>query len=116
MARPGCSRARSCSRACTAEWSRARSCSPACITECSRGPSGPPHVSEVQRWYARAFAYVVRALVLTACVASGTAHAQVERGEIRLVVTDQTGLAIGATGTLASEAPQLLRQFSIDES
>src|SRR3954451_15377608 len=75
-------------------WSRARCCS----------------------WYARAFAHVVRALVMTGCVASGTAHAQVERGEIRLVVTDQTGLAIGASGTLASEAPQLRRQFSIDES
>jgi hypothetical protein len=49
--------------------------------------------------------------VLIVCVGTGTARAQVERGEIRLVVTDQTGLAIAATGTLASEAPQLLRTF-----
>ena len=64
----------------------------------------------------RAGRIILRAVVLMVCVGSGTARAQVERGEIRLVVTDQTGLAIGATGTLASEAPQLLRKFSIDES
>jgi outer membrane cobalamin receptor len=41
-------------------------------------------------------------------------RAQVERGEIRLSVVDQTGLPLAATGTLTSEAPQLLRNFSID--
>jgi len=57
-------------------------------------------------------------LLALACVCAwpGSGRAQVERGEIRLVVTDQSGLPIGAAGTLASEAPQLFRSFSIDPS
>ena len=58
---------------------------------------------------------VVFALLLP-CVWPGTTGAQVERGEIRLMVADATGLPLGASGTLASEAPQLFRAFSIDES
>ena len=60
---------------------------------------------------------LARCLAL-ACVmaftSAGAAHAQVERGEIRLTVTDQTGLPLVAAGTLTSEAPQLLRSFATD--
>lgn len=55
-------------------------------------------------------------LLALAFACTPVARAQVERGEIRLIVTDQTGLPVGASGTLASEAPQLSRRFTIDES
>jgi outer membrane cobalamin receptor len=51
------------------------------------------------------------------CASSSNAVAQIERGEIRLVITDQAGLAMAnAAGTLASEAPQLFRSFTVDQS
>ncbi|HUR33509.1 MAG TPA: TonB-dependent receptor [Vicinamibacterales bacterium] len=53
-------------------------------------------------------------VIVLACAWAPVARAQVERGEIRLTVTDQTGLPVAATGTLASEAPQLFRAFSTD--
>ncbi|MDH4063695.1 MAG: TonB-dependent receptor [Acidobacteriota bacterium] len=43
-------------------------------------------------------------------------YAQVERGELRLLVEDSTGLPLRASGTLASEAPQLFRSFSTDDA
>ena len=51
---------------------------------------------------------------MLAATSPGVAHAQVERGEIRITVTDQTGLPLAATGTLTSEAPQLSRSFATD--
>jgi len=59
---------------------------------------------------------VLRCLALAGVlgVTSAVARAQVERGEIRLTVTDQTGLPLAATGTLTSEAPQLSRAFATD--
>lgn len=41
--------------------------------------------------------------------------AQVERGELRLAVTDATGLALRASGILLSEAPQTYRTFTTTE-
>ena len=38
-------------------------------------------------------------------------NAQTDRGELRLMVTDATGLPLRASGTLTSEAPQLSRTF-----
>ena len=40
--------------------------------------------------------------------------AQVERGELQIRVADPTGRPLRATGTLASEAPQLFRTFAAD--
>lgn len=57
---------------------------------------------------------VLAALLVLA--AAAPLVAQVERGEIRLVVTDPSGLPLEATGTLSSEAPQLFRRFGIDNS
>src|SRR5205085_2432103 len=57
--------------------------------------------------------YLALACVL-AITPAGEARAQVERGEIRLTVTDQTGLPLVAAGTLTSEAPQLARRFATD--
>jgi hypothetical protein len=54
--------------------------------------------------------------VLTLCWWSVPVVAQVERGELRLGVTDAIGLPVPASGTLTSEAPQLYREFSTDES
>src|SRR5436853_4216732 len=59
---------------------------------------------------ARRLAIVVALL----CAWPAAARGQVERGEIRLTVTDQTGLPVTASGTLASEAPQLFRAFATD--
>ena len=53
-------------------------------------------------------------IVTIVCACASVALAQVERGEIRISVADQTGLPVGASGTLASEAPQLLRPFTVD--
>jgi outer membrane cobalamin receptor len=58
----------------------------------------------------------VAASLLFVLAAAAHAAGQVERGEIRLTVIDQTGLPLGATGTLMSEAPQLFRTFTIDGS
>jgi hypothetical protein len=55
------------------------------------------------------------AVVALVLAGSPTAAAQVERGELRLHVSDTTGLPLRATGTLASEAPQLFRAFSTDD-
>jgi outer membrane cobalamin receptor len=41
-------------------------------------------------------------------------RAQLSSGELRLVVTDATGLAVTASGTLASDASQTLRSFETD--
>ncbi len=60
---------------------------------------------------------ILRCLALAGVLgatSAGEARAQVERGEIRLTVTDQTGLPLAATGTLTSEAPQLSRTFATD--
>src|SRR6476660_8095151 len=60
---------------------------------------------------------ILRCLALAGVIgvtSAGEARAQVERGEIRLTVTDQTGLPLAATGTLTSEAPQLSRTFATD--
>jgi len=53
---------------------------------------------------------------LLALALPAAAAAQVERGEIRLSVTDQTGLGVVANGTLSSEAPRLFRSFSTDSN
>ncbi len=63
------------------------------------------------RWWARALAVTVAVIAWP-----GEAPAQVDRGEIRLHVTDPTGLPIRASGTLTSEAPQLYRAFDTDET
>ena len=47
---------------------------------------------------------------------AASASAQVERGELRLAVSDQTGLPVSVVGTLTSEAPQLFRSFIVDQS
>jgi len=46
---------------------------------------------------------------------AASASAQVERGELRVVVTDATGLSLRVSGTLASEAPQTYRAFTTDD-
>jgi outer membrane cobalamin receptor len=55
-------------------------------------------------------------VVAALSVCASAARAQIERGELRLTVTDATGLPLGGSGTLASEAPQMFRRFTIDES
>jgi hypothetical protein len=64
-------------------------------------------------WTLRLLACAMASLALVAGAAS-PAGAQVERGELQLLVTDQTGLAVTATGTLVSEAPQTYRTFETD--
>jgi hypothetical protein len=65
-----------------------------------------------QRW--RVWTRALLALLGVAWIGASTAVAQVERGEIRVAVTDATGLPIDATGTLTSEAPQMRRRFAVD--
>src|SRR4051794_28252736 len=70
-------------------------------------------------------AAAARAAVKMLAVASGVVgvllaapppvRAQVERGELQLLVSDRTGLPVRAAGTLTSEAPQLARAFSTDD-
>lgn len=47
---------------------------------------------------------------------SGSASAQVDAGELRLSVTDPTGLALPSSGTLASDASQTRREFNTDHA
>jgi outer membrane cobalamin receptor len=54
--------------------------------------------------------------VMLLLVFVSSTYAQVERGELRLSVTDATGLPVSVTGTLASEAPRLFRAFSTDQT
>jgi hypothetical protein len=57
---------------------------------------------------------VVIAIVAAALARPFSAAAQVERGELRVVITDPSGLPMPASGTLTSEAPQLYRAFTAD--
>jgi outer membrane receptor protein involved in Fe transport len=59
---------------------------------------------------------IVAAVLLMLAVSPPTVYAQIERGELRLLVTDRTGLPLrGAPGTLVSEAPQMYRSFATDD-
>jgi len=57
-----------------------------------------------------------RAWLVAACVCLGVApvRAQLSPGELRIVVTDATGLALPSSGTLASDASQTHRSFDTD--
>src|SRR5436190_6697193 len=58
----------------------------------------------------------MRVVVLAAVMVSAgaAANAQTDVGEIRLTVTGAAGAPIVASGTLASEAPQMRRSFTTD--
>jgi hypothetical protein len=62
------------------------------------------------------FCWCARALAATLAVFAWPVEspAQVDRGEVRLQVTDLAGIPIRASGTLTSEAPQLARTFLTD--
>lgn len=49
-------------------------------------------------------------------LASGLAWGQVDTGELRLAVSDATGLALPSSGVLVSEASQTRREFKTDET
>ena len=49
-----------------------------------------------------------------AVLAGAWSPAQADVGEIRLAVTDGAGAPVLASGTLASEAPQMRRSFTTD--
>ena len=55
----------------------------------------------------------VLAVALIGCFTAATA-AQTDVGEIRLTVTGAAGAPVAASGTLASEAPQMRRSFTTD--
>ena len=48
------------------------------------------------------------------CLAGAPMRAQLSSGELRIVVTDATGLSLHASGTLASDASQTRRPFDTD--
>lgn len=53
---------------------------------------------------------------ITLLLLSGLAFAQVDSGELRLSVTDSTGLALPSSGTLVSQASQTSREFRTDDA
>src|ERR1022692_765002 len=52
-------------------------------------------------------------LILLAC---GLVWGQVDTGELRLSVSDSTGLALPSSGTLVSAASQTRREFKTDDA
>ena len=52
--------------------------------------------------------------VLFACLLIAPVRAQLSSGQLRIVVTDATGLALNASGTLVSDASQTRRPFDTD--
>jgi outer membrane cobalamin receptor len=59
---------------------------------------------------------VLKPALVVVCVCLGVApiRAQLSPGELRIVVTDATGLALPSSGTLASDASQTHRSFDTD--
>jgi outer membrane cobalamin receptor len=57
-----------------------------------------------------------RGRITLVLLASGLGFGQIDNGELRLSVTDSTGLALPSSGTLVSQASQTRREFQTDNA